>query len=325
MSDYWAAVLTPVALDAICVVGLYLIASTGRISVAQAAFFGVGGYTAGLWSIHVGARWLSGLVIAMIVAAVLAFIFALIAEPLEHWFFAIATLAAGVIMQNLATNLDFLGGSLGLYNIPLTTSLSQAAFALVLVILAIGLLDASPFGRACRAIKDNPVAAAASGIDVRRVRVQAFVVGSAVAGLAGGLWGHYLGIIRPADLSFGQSLSYLVYLSVGGSESILGGLIGTSALGIAPEVLRFSASFRFVLYGILLVVVMGLRPSGAIPRISLYRFMGGIGRGAMSPRATRPGAHGLDWMASISGLRREPPVEDGLPTGEEEEHGRSKP
>ena len=125
---------------------------------------------------------------------------------------------------------------------------------------------------------DSEIAAEAVGINPAYAHAGAFAIGTAIAGLAGGLWAHYLGVIKPVDMSLDRSLFFLIYLAVGGIEHWAGALLGTLTLGMLPEVLRFSREYRLAFFGLLLTGFMVLRPSGFVSRQFINRMTLGAGR-----------------------------------------------
>jgi len=262
--DVLPSVLIPVLIDAVAVLRLYIIAASGRLSAGHAAFFGIGGYAAGLATIHLSMPPPVSIAIGAAVAGACGAGFALIADRLGHWFFTVTTLAFAVMAIGLVSGIEAFGGATGLYGIPLSVGLGEALAALALAIGFIIWFDATGFARTMRAVRDSEMAAQALAIDPRRVRVIAFAVGTVFAGLAGGLWSHYLGLIKPSDMSLNRSLLYLIYLSIGGVDVWAGALFGTFLLGFLPELIRFSRAYRFVLFGGLLALVMTLRPAGLI-------------------------------------------------------------
>lgn len=264
MIDILPSILVPVLIDAIAVLGLYVIAASGRMSAGHAAFFGIGGYTSGLISIHLGLPPALSVMLGTIVAGLSGSVFAVVADRLGHWFFAITTLAFAVMIIGLVSGVDALGGATGLYGVPLVIGLKEVGFSLILAIAFVVWLDSRRFGRAMRAVRDSELAAQALAINPTTVRVIAYALGAGLAGLAGGLWAHYLGLIKPSDMSLDRSLLFLIYLSIGGVDHWIGALFGTFLLDLLPEFIRFSRGYRFVLFGGLLALVMVLRPSGLI-------------------------------------------------------------
>ena len=266
MGSDLAFTLVPILIDAIAVLGLYVLANTGRLSVGHAAFFGIGAYASAVCSTRLAWHPLLSIAAGTVAGAVVGLVFAIVADRLTHWFFAVTTLAFSVMVIGLVSNIDYLGGATGLYGIPLWIGLPQALVALALVIVLVVRVDASSFGRAMRAVRDSEFAAQALAIDPTRVRVLAFTLGTGIAAFAGGLYAHYLGLIKPGDLSLDRSLLFLVYLSIGGIEFWGGALLGTLVLGLLPEILRFTREYRLALFGALLTLVMLIRPAGLLPR-----------------------------------------------------------
>ena len=266
MIDALPWILIPVLINAIAVLGLYIIAASGRISAGHAVYFGIGGYASGLISVHLGMPTLLSITLGMIVAALSGAAFALVADRLSHWFFAVTTLAFAVMVNSLVSSFEALGAATGFYGIPISIGLREVAFALILAIGFVVWLDSTSFGRTMRAVRDSEPAAQALAINPTYVRAVAYALGTGLAGLAGGLWAHYLGLIKPSDMSIERSLLYLIYLSIGGSEHWIGALFGTFLLDLLPEFVRFSRGYRFALFGGLLALVMVLRPSGIIGR-----------------------------------------------------------
>ena len=269
LNGLWTFTAIPVVLDAIAVMGLYVIANTGRLSVGQAAFCGLGGYCSAILSVRLELPAALSIAIGTVFAGLIGVFFAVMADRLSHWFFAITTLAFSIMALGLISGMDGLGGANGLYGVPLSVGIVESVLCLLGVLVLIIAIDHSPFGRRMRAVRDSEHAAVALGINPMRVRVMAFAIGSAIAGLAGGLWCHYLGLVKPSDLSLDRSLLFLVYLSLGGMEFWGGALLASIGLGLLPEALRFSREYRMALFGGLLTLVMVLRPAGLFGSIPM--------------------------------------------------------
>lgn len=261
---YWQAVATPVVITMIAVLGLYIIGQSGRISIGHAAFFGLGAYIAGYGSTALGLQPAVAITLGAILTSLIGFVVAHIVEPLGHFSFAIATLAVGEAFKTAIANVPELGGGVGLSGVPLVVDFWSVFWILIACVGIVYFYDHTRFARRARAVADSPSAAAALGISARRVHVSAFAFGTALAGLAGGLYIHYLGLVGPTELDFEHSFSMLVFLVLGGTASVLGPIFGTASLGLLPEFLRFSEGSRFVLYGAVITLVMTIRPRGLI-------------------------------------------------------------
>jgi branched-chain amino acid transport system permease protein len=173
------------------------------------------------------------------------------------------TVAATVVLLNWPA----LGGPGGFANVPLHTTPIWIFGTLGVVLLWFRFVfDGSSADLAFRAVADDERTAAATGINVTATKVLAFALGAAIAGLGGALYVHRYGAILPADLGFSPSLTYLIYVAVGGTTTFWGPIVGSAILVTLPELLRFSLSGRYIIYGLALVLVVMLRPGGLIRR-----------------------------------------------------------
>jgi branched-chain amino acid transport system permease protein len=217
-------------------------------------------------------------VIAVLLSAVLAaeisFLFGLPILSLGSDYFGIATLGFSIIIKILLDNSDTLlgfeemKGARGMVGIPKETSLFWVFFFLVLaVVLARNLLRSS-YGRAIISVREDEIAAKAMGIDVAEYKILAFVLGSFLAGLAGGLYAHINGFLHPNTFNFIKSFDPMIIIVFGGLGSITGTVFAAFAWALILEgVLRLFLpqgfeTWRFVVYPILLLVTMLLRPKG---------------------------------------------------------------
>lgn len=287
MPDALIELTVLVSIHAIAALGLYFQIASAQLNIAQAAIVGLAGYaSAGLTSALGLPFWLS-LVLVPIGASVTAALLAAAVLRLSHFFYAIATLAFGQSAVIILSNLAFAGGPLGVGGVRAHTTRPLVYVSLV-AILAISLvLSRSPILAAARACGDDPEVAASIGCDPRALRVAMSALSGLFAGYAGVLYVHYITAISPATLGFGRSLDYLLYVAVGGMTTVLGPLLGTVGLIYLPEVLRFSDSMRYIIFGLALVVLMRTRPLGLLTRRPT-RFVGrpGRGEGGVGPAQT---------------------------------------
>jgi branched-chain amino acid transport system permease protein len=269
-----------VALSLNVVVGM-----SGIWQLAQAAFLAVGGYTAGYLAKHLGISLWIGLPAGALVAAGLSMVLALPTLRLRDEYLMIATLNFGVIAQILMTNLDWLtGGSAGMSGIPPivipwisshTLVLTGAVrpdqqyyvvlLGFVVTWLVVRRLQASPVGRALRAMREDEIVAQTMGQNTIRLRLIAFAIGSGLAGLAGGIFAARFLSISPAAASISNSVLYLTMVVVGGTGNPVGVIVGASLISTLPEVLRGLEKYRLLVYGAILVVTMVFRPQGLLP------------------------------------------------------------
>ena len=282
--DYFLHVLILIAIYSILSVSLNLISGyAGLLSVAHAALYGVGAYIAALLALHFHTGFLLGVVCAAAGAGLISVIVAAPSLRVHDDYFVLATFAFQVIAFSIMNNwINVTGGPMGLPGIPqpeifgITISsqwqflMLTGAFAAAAVLFVRRLVN-SPFGRTLKAIREDEVFAQALGKNVMRCKLQAFVIGGALAAVAGTLYAHYITFIDPTSFTVMESIFILAIVIVGGSGSIAGSVIGAVLLVALPEALRFlgmpssvAANMRQILYGALLVVMMMFRPQGML-------------------------------------------------------------
>jgi branched-chain amino acid transport system permease protein len=158
-----------------------------------------------------------------------------------------------------------------------------AAFALAVVVF-VWLLFATRFGIAITAVHDDERVADLMGLDVRAFQIAAFVLGSILAGIGGGLYAHHFSYIEAQYFGISLSISIVLYVLFGGTQSVVGPLLGAGVFTLLPEVLRGSAQWRYVLFAAIVIVVMMVRPQGLITGAQIRRLLGLV----------REGGHGAE-------------------------------
>ena len=177
-------------------------------------------------------------------------------------YLALVTLGFGEIIRVIFQNVEFLGGALGLNGIPAYTSIFWVLAFVALSVFTVTCLVNSTYGRGFLATKDDEVASEAVGLNTTRYKIVAFVVGAFFAGAAGGLYGHFKMTITPTGFDFTKSIEIVVMVILGGMGNTLGVILAAILLTLLPEVLRPIAEYRMIIYSLLLIVLMILRPQG---------------------------------------------------------------
>ena len=265
-----------------------VVGHVGSLSLAHPAFFGIGAYTAAILATAAEWPFVADLLAAVLAAAVVA---ALVGVPLfrlaEHAF-AVGTLGLGLVAWIVANNwVEVTRGPLCITGIPkptlgaLTITTLPAYYWLVLsalaaVVLLYRGLTTFRLGRAFHAVRDNEPLAGAAGIDPLKYRLIAFTVGAALAGGVGALYAHYLSVMCPEEMTIGLTVNLLVIVFLGGVGSLRGVLVGAVLFTALPEVLRLAPTWRLVIYGALLLLVVVRSPEGIE---SLLRRAGGVRAG----------------------------------------------
>lgn len=250
----------------------------GLFSLGHAAFYGIGAYTSGLLSVRLGLPFPITFLAAGVVATLFGVLLSLPAMRLRGIYLAIVTLAFAEIVRLMLINLQWLTrGPFGLPGIPppdilgfkITSDLGVFVLALLLLLLTIYVVEqimAYRPGKALLAIREDEQAAAACGINVFGYKVLTFAVAAFLAGLAGSIYAHYTRFISPDSFTLNESFSVLAMLVFGGIGSTPGALLGAVLLTAIPEVFRFAADYRMLIYGIALTVVILIRPQGLLGR-----------------------------------------------------------
>lgn len=269
INPYYSGILVMVCINIILAVSLNLSTGfLGQLILGHAGFMSVGAYSAALFSLHSGLPTAVAFPLALgfggLVAAVFGVLIGVPALRLKGDYLAIITLGFGEIIRVIIINLKFTGGARGLRGIPMLTNFNWVYLLAVLTVVIIFAFIRSRHGRAVISIREDEIAAEASGINTTYYKLLAFVMSAFFAGIAGALYAHHIGILVPTKFDFNYSVEILVMVVLGGMGSITGSVISATVLTILPEALRDFASYRMLLYSIVLICVMLFRPSGLL-------------------------------------------------------------
>ncbi len=274
LNGYFIQLIVLVGINIVMTVSLGMVNGfTGQFSIGHAGFMAVGAYTSAMittvWlRTSTSNPWVGYpiFIIAVLAGGVLAGVAGyLVGAPslrLKGDYLAIVTLSANELIRTIIRVTEVLGGPRGLGGIPKFTTLEVVfIFTTVSIVLMRNYLFSS-YGRSMKAIRDSEIAAEAMGINTTRQKVFVFVFSAFFAGVSGGIFAHLLQFIHPDNFSFVKSLEYLIYLYVGGSESISGAMIGPAVFTLIPELLRGLKQWRMVIYPLVLILVMIFRTEG---------------------------------------------------------------
>ena len=264
---------------AIGALGLVPLAGLARqVSLGQAAFYGIGGYTSAVLTTryHVGPWW--GLLAGAVLAAALAWLLGTVIFRAQGHYLSLATLAFGLALAALVNELPFTGRNGGITGVPplsafgLRFTTDLATFYLYAALLlagtvAVHLLVRSNLGASLTAAGDSPVAAAAAGIDISALRRTAFVVAAVLASVAGSGYAHWYRFVDPSMVGLLNSIELLIIVTVGGRESVWGAPLGAFAVVTLAEVAKgrlpgAGAGSELTAYGIVLILSLLLLPRG---------------------------------------------------------------
>jgi branched-chain amino acid transport system permease protein len=277
------------------VVGLDLLTGiAGQVSLGQAAFMAVGGYTSAILATRFGVPTLAGLVAGACASALVAAVLGMVCGRLRGMYLAIITLAFGILAEAMASGLTITGGPSGIAGIPPFSVAGYAfdtdtrMFYLVWALVAAALLLSanvvrSNRGRILRAMHGDQVGARSLGLHITRAKVAVFVISACMASVAGSLYASYFRYLSPDQVGSAESLSLITMLAIGGMGTLFGPLIGVALLTYLPLVSQSFANYSMLITGILLVVFLRYLPAG---------IWGGVLEGVTRARAGWAGLHG---------------------------------
>ena len=287
--NYFIYVISLIAVYGILTVSLNLVLGyTGILSVAQAAFMGIGAYATAILLTTCGFNFFFTLPVGMVIAGAIGAFLAWGTLRLKADYYVIASFGFQVIMYNIFLNwIGLTRGPFGIRQIPAPQAFGFAFLGplkyaiLCLVFLAIILWVAwrvgeSPYGKVLRAIREDEAATSSIGKNVKRFKIVIFSFSAMLASIGGALYAGLISYIDPFSFTIHDSIFILALVIIGGSGNIFGSLVGTAVLISIPEMLRFfdvpttvASPIREILYGTLMIVFIRLRPKGLLPeRIS---------------------------------------------------------
>jgi len=285
MPPFWIVLLDNIGLSALVAMGLVLLTGVGGLtSFGQAAFCGFGAYTTAVLTTTYGlSPWLT-LPLSLLVSGIAAVVLGLVTVRLSGHYLPLGTIAWGIGLFYLFSKLEFLGRNDGISGIP---PLSIGSFrmidpgtiyfaiwiaVLIAALLTMNLLD-SRTGRAIRALRRGHIAAEAFGVHAPRAKLLVFIYAAVLAGLSGWLYAHFVRAANPTPFGAQAGIEYLFVAVVGGAGYVWGGVLGAAIVVILKEVLQSylplifggSGQLETIVFGILLVTLLQLAPTGVWP------------------------------------------------------------
>jgi branched-chain amino acid transport system permease protein len=282
--------MPPYILQVICLAGINIILAvslnlingfTGQFSIGHAGFMAIGAYTSAYvtvaWGDRIrgvigflpefardGALLLIALFFGALLAAIAGFFVGVPSLRLRGDYLAIVTLGFGEIIRVFILNIDAVGGARGYSGIPKLANFFWIYAFAALTILVVSRTVNSSFGRTLIAIREDEIAAEAMGVDTTKSKVISFVISSALAGIGGGLFGHYLMYLHTNSFTFIKSIEIIIMIVIGGLGSITGSVLGAVLYIGLTEGLREFSQYRMVLFSLLLIIIMIVRPQGIL-------------------------------------------------------------
>lgn len=270
LNRQYTSLLVPIGINIMLAVSLNLVTGfLGELTLGHACFMSIGAYAGALFTLNTEfpdmVSILGAMLIGGIVAAIFGFLIGVPVLRLKGDYLAIVTLGFGEIIKSILNALTFTNGPKGLSRIPMISNYQHYTLVFVITVLTVliitNIVD-SRHGRAVCSVRDNYIAAESIGISVSRFKILAFVISAFFAGVAGVLYAHNVGIIKPTTFDYNKSIEILVIVVLGGMGSIKGSVIAAIVLTVLPEVLRGADDLRMLLYSIVLIAMMLFNQSG---------------------------------------------------------------
>ena len=282
IDPYFFTIIMYAGINIILAVSLNLVNGfTGQFSMGHAGFMSVGGYISAFITTTVVAKnpaimmdplqstllFLGALISGGLGAGAAGYLVGLPSLRLKGDYLAIVTLGFGEIIRVVVLNVNAIGGARGMPNIPALSNFSWVYTIVVVTVFFIWRMINSAQGRAYLAVREDEIAAEAMGVNTTKAKVRAFVWGAIFAGVAGGLFAHYLRYLNPQTFDFNKSFEIIIMVVLGGMGSITGSVIAALLLTGIREALRplqelTRLDFRMVIYSLLLIVLMLTKPNG---------------------------------------------------------------
>jgi branched-chain amino acid transport system permease protein len=266
LENFWATYSTlalSLGTNALLALSVYLTLACGLLTVGNAAFMGIGAYTAALLTMNTATPFAAALLIGALAAGACALLIGPPTLRLSGVYLAMATLAFGEVVRIILLNAeDLTGGALGLNGIPQLTGWSHVVIALATTLYLALRCARSRIGRVSFAISQDETAAELMGLNVRAYKLLAFVLGATLAGLAGGLNAHFTFFISPNEYGFERGVEILAMGVLGGTGSPWGAIIGGALITLLPELLRGLGHYRPFINGAILIVIILYSPRG---------------------------------------------------------------
>jgi len=274
---YILSICTFASIYAILILGLNILTGyTKQVSLGHAAFFAIGAYAQALLVTKAGLTFWSALPLSIVLSMAIGIVMGLPSLRVSDDFLVLTTIGLNFIVMGITEYFDFFGGAMGIIGInvpsfmghPLgTTGYFVVTLIFLMLAIYISYFFSKTWGRlAMEATGEDEQAAQALGINTALYKIYAFALSSAFTGLAGALWAHSIGSLFPRNFSFEMSVLFLSMLVFGGLGTIRGAIFGAFFLYLLPECFRFIESYRMLVYGALLTVIVILQPNGMLGR-----------------------------------------------------------
>ncbi len=269
--DYFVTVAVFSAITTLGVLGTFVLTGlTGLFSLGQAAFMGLGSYTAALAVVKYGVPFPAAVALAVVLSVGVAYVIGFTTLKIRQDFFALVTFGFGEALRAVMDeSVKYTGGAMGFSGVPQLTTPWLAFGSLAVAVWLIRNVRRSKFGRDCLAIRTDELAAQVGGINSFAHKLKVFALGAGLSAYAGALMAFFTTYVEPAMFGWNQSAIWIIMVFFGGRDSLTGTIIGAAALSALPEVLRFASEWRVLIYCLIILAIINFRPAGLFGRWEL--------------------------------------------------------
>jgi branched-chain amino acid transport system permease protein len=259
------------AITTLGVLGTFVLTGlTGLFSLGQAAFMGLGSYTAALAVVKYGIPFPVAVLLAVLLSVGVAYAIGFTTLKIRQDFFALVTFGFGEALRAVMDeSVKYTGGAMGFSGVPQLTTPGLAFGSLAVAVWLIHNVRRSKFGRDCLSIRTDELAAQVVGINSFAHKLKVFMLGAGLSAFAGALMAFFTTYVEPAMFGWMQSAIWIIMVFFGGRDSLTGTIIGATMLSALPEVLRFASEWRVLIYCVIILLIINFRPAGLFGRWEL--------------------------------------------------------
>jgi len=265
LSSYQEGILIFLGINILLGWSVYLPLSTAQASIGNAGFMAIGAYISSYLTLNVGCPLFLAIILGGLTASLVGLLLGLPALRLRGIYLVMGTLAFGEMVRNIFLNWEFFGGAYGMRGMK-GTSLLLVYFWVFFALFCFYILSRSRLRLTLDSIFDDEVVSQLTGTNIVKIKVGAFGFGALLAGIAGGLYAHYMRFIEPGNFSVLLSVYMLLFVIFGGMRTYWGAVLGAAVFTLVPEISRGLKDYRGVFFGGLIIAFMILRPKGLITR-----------------------------------------------------------
>jgi branched-chain amino acid transport system permease protein len=274
MSGYLSQVSANLLISVIIAYAAYVPLATGQLNLGVAGFMCVGAYASAVAGAMMELPLFLCVVFGVLCAGVAGLLVAIPVARMDGIYFSLATFAFAEVVTAVLVNIKAIGAASG-YVVVGYIGLNAIALTALLVVAGVGYMMSTRIGLVFTAVRNDERAAAIFGVGVSAAKVLSFVIGAALAGLAGSLYAHHYSYIEAQNFNFMLSATAVLFALLGGVQTSWGPLLGASAITLLPELLRTSGEWRYIGFGAIMIVLMVLRPDGVLTRATVRRLASG--------------------------------------------------